>query len=647
MMTAHAQIPRLISYQGMAQDVSGAAIEDGAHQIRVALYETPNGMEEIYAQTITAESVGGLFSLIIGPVPTDVTFDRQYWLGISIDEGDELTPRTQLTASPYALNAAHAGFADRAGASRRSDSSDVAFGLSDDVAVVRSLNGATGELQIRGAGATRVAISGNTITVESDSAASGGGGETGWALSGNDQTVPGTNFVGTTDDRAFEIHVDEDGHTGDATTGRGRVLRFEPRDGSPNVLAGFYGNGRSANVGGVTISGGGEFGAPNVAGGNYSTVGGGRDNNAGALNTTIGGGSGNQATGEGATIAGGFANSAENDAATIAGGRLNKATGWNSTIGGGNKNAAAYRGATIAGGEGNSATGIGAVISGGISNLVFGNYGSIGGGDGNATSNEWSTVGGGRFNNSSSLGAVVAGGAYDTASGSYAAVAGGLANHAQGAYSFVGSGQANLASGNSSAVAGGKKNEAAGDFTTIAGGFGLTLDGNGSFGFLSSDPQDVRPMEVSLNDVAVFGNVDLLIGNNDSKGRKIRLYMPQDSTGTFPGLNTYYSSFEAGTQFGTYEYILPVRGGSVGDVLTISSVQGKRVQLIWQSPNSTSDDDDVRTTVSGVQGQNAEQQLSILKAEATRLLEQQSELARKINALEQSIETDSTVSPVQ
>ncbi|MBC8145245.1 MAG: hypothetical protein H7X80_06635, partial [bacterium] len=56
----------------------------------------------------------GVFNALIGStiaIPTSMAFDRAYFLGVSVDGGEELSPRTPLTAVPYALHAVTADVA--------------------------------------------------------------------------------------------------------------------------------------------------------------------------------------------------------------------------------------------------------------------------------------------------------------------------------------------------------------------------------------------------------------------------------------------------------------------------------------------------------------------------------------------------------
>jgi hypothetical protein len=137
-----------------------------------------------------------------------------------------------------------------------------------------------------------------------------------WRTAGNSNTTPGTHFIGTTDDTAFEIHVDGD-----------RAFRVVPGDyGAHNIIAGATVN-RVLNAAiGATIAGGGQtrdafigsVAATNEVIGNFGTVGGGKGNRSDQY-ATVGGGQDNLATGYGATIPGGYGNVASADYSFAAG----------------------------------------------------------------------------------------------------------------------------------------------------------------------------------------------------------------------------------------------------------------------------------------------------------------------------------------
>jgi len=151
-----AQMPRTMSYQGVLADKNGAFIPDGNHTLTLTLYDAADGGNEVFTRTQTVPVVDGIFNIIIGSggeIPASIAFDRAYFLGVSVDGGPELTPRTALTAAPYALHAATADEAERLAPSA--------------TGIVRSINNISGNIVLQGAGATTVTHEGNTFTISS------------------------------------------------------------------------------------------------------------------------------------------------------------------------------------------------------------------------------------------------------------------------------------------------------------------------------------------------------------------------------------------------------------------------------------------------------------------------------------------------
>jgi hypothetical protein len=161
------------------------------------------------------------------------------------------------------------------------------------------------------------------------------GGGDGWSLTGNAGTTPGTNFLGTTDNQALELHVNGT-----------RALRLEPDATSPNLVGGYSGNSVAAGVYGAVIGGGGDGTYPNHVTDHYGTVGGGQGNQAGSDNgdafdayyATVGGGSHNIASDMYATVGGGSINTADSNYAAIGGGYNNTVIGAYATVPGGQSN---------------------------------------------------------------------------------------------------------------------------------------------------------------------------------------------------------------------------------------------------------------------------------------------------------------------
>ena len=256
-----------------------------------------------------------------------------------------------------------------------------------------------------------------------------------WRTGGNTGTTAGTDFLGTTDNEAFELHVNS-----------ARAFRVEPTSIStaPNVIGGSSTNHVASGVVGATISGGGsiEMGEgteynPNLIRDNadFATIGGGKDN---VIATNS----------ESATIAGGQSHNIENNA-------------WFSTIAGGSGN-------TVRSG------GTYAVIGGGLANRVETNvnYGTIGGGINNviATNSDYSVISGGSLNGTG-------------ADASYATVAGGRQNSANAAYASVGGGQGNTVGSQYAGIASGQNNtiNSGSDKSAIGGGINNIVSSSGAF----------------------------------------------------------------------------------------------------------------------------------------------------------------------
>jgi hypothetical protein len=179
--SVQAQMPRAISYQGVLTDALGNFIADGNHTLVLKLYDNLNAPTSIYSETQAVPVVKGLFNVIIGsviPLPTTLMFDKAYYLGVTVDGGLEMAPRTPLTASPYALRAAVADVANA-----------VTLGATN---VVNSVNNQHGGIVLQGGGNTTVTTNGTTITVTS----TGGSGSGIQGVQCTDGTLSVTNPTG-------------------------------------------------------------------------------------------------------------------------------------------------------------------------------------------------------------------------------------------------------------------------------------------------------------------------------------------------------------------------------------------------------------------------------------------------------------------
>jgi hypothetical protein len=253
-----------------------------------------------------------------------------------------------------------------------------------------------------------------------------------WQLNGNAGTSPGAPFLGTTDNQPLEFKVNNQ-----------RALRVEPNTkGAPNLIGGSLINFVGPTTVGAVIAGGGatnyDFAShTNSVAADFGTIGGGLGNiiEADAVYSTISGGDDN-------TIRAGALES------SIGGGGGNyiEAGAFNSSIGGGVANQiwADAIDSRIGGGVYNwiQDGARDSSIGGGFNNMVqIGAYGAaIGGGTNNTVQNGAyiATIGGGINNTiqTNAYGATIGGGFFNTVSGTRAAIPGGDNNFA-GAYCFA------------------------------------------------------------------------------------------------------------------------------------------------------------------------------------------------------------------
>ena len=179
--TSNSQVPRVITYQGVVLDNLGHFIPDGAHNINLKLYDALAATSPIYSENqIGVVFVKGIFNVMIGSVtaiPNTIAFDKGYFLGVSVDGGIEMTPRTPLSAAPYAI---HAGMADAL--------SPTATG------VVTSVNSQAGAITLVGGGGTTITNVGAAFTISS----SGGGGTGIQGVQTSDASLTITNPNGPT-----------------------------------------------------------------------------------------------------------------------------------------------------------------------------------------------------------------------------------------------------------------------------------------------------------------------------------------------------------------------------------------------------------------------------------------------------------------
>lgn len=442
------------TYQGRLTDSSGNPVS-GSCDFSATLYADAGATTQVATADPPSTTVDdGRFTIDLdfGAGAFDGT---ARWLKLVADCGDgaKTFPLQRLTPAPHALFATGAPWSGLTGVP-----AGFADGTDDGLTSVTWT-----DIQNRPAGlddgddnTTYSAGTGLSLSSDTFSLDTGYSDNRYWKQGGNASSTPGTDFLGTSDNTALELKVND-----------ARALRIEPGT-SPNIVGGFNGN-SSSGVVGATIGGGGASGGANSVAGDYSTVGGGKDNSAGGLGAgaTVGGGESNAASNSYGTVAGGISNVAGGNRATIGGGESNLAQGYRAFIGGGYNHdiGSGAQNATIAGGRSNQITNEGddGTIAGGWNNTIYDNSGTIGGGNNNVAGTNDATD-----NNASN--ATVAGGTNNTAGWKHATVGGGTSNQATGFTSSILGGAQNTATQKGASVGGGENNEAGGAFAVVPGG---------------------------------------------------------------------------------------------------------------------------------------------------------------------------------
>ncbi len=158
-----AQVPTTLSYQGILALPGGSVVTDRDYTIMFKIYDVSSGGSALWMEEHTVPVVGGLFGVILGKTtPLNLAFDKQYWLGITVGEGAELTPRIELTAAPYSLHA------------RSIADNSVTSGKIAPNTVVRSVNSLKEDVVLSAGENVTITPSGNTLTI---SAAGSGDGD--------------------------------------------------------------------------------------------------------------------------------------------------------------------------------------------------------------------------------------------------------------------------------------------------------------------------------------------------------------------------------------------------------------------------------------------------------------------------------------
>jgi len=101
----HTVLAQTFSIQGVLRDPLGRTVADGAYSLTFRMYSVATGGTALWTETLGSVAVKhGVFSVELGTVSSlsNLTFSTQYYIGISVEESQELEPRIKMTNSPSA-----------------------------------------------------------------------------------------------------------------------------------------------------------------------------------------------------------------------------------------------------------------------------------------------------------------------------------------------------------------------------------------------------------------------------------------------------------------------------------------------------------------------------------------------------------------
>ena len=192
-------VPRVMLYEGYLTDSDGNPLPDGLHDFTFALYTDPAGDSPVWVEEHRKVKVAdGLVRVHLGKgTPSkalDIPFDRQYFLGVRIDDGAEMAPRLELVTTAYSFRA---GVADEVADASITAEKLAPLSVTDD--------------KIKDVSWDKIVGAPDVDRLGSDDGDSKAVPSAVWHTKGNTRTDPDKDYVGTADavDLAFRTVYQE------------------------------------------------------------------------------------------------------------------------------------------------------------------------------------------------------------------------------------------------------------------------------------------------------------------------------------------------------------------------------------------------------------------------------------------------------
>lgn len=107
--TPNAASTNLIAYQGRLTDAAGVPPPDvQSYDMTFRLYAVPDGGTELWSESQAVPTTDGVFSVMLGtvtPIPASVAANSNLYLGVTVGNDAEMTPRKQLGSVAYVFQA--------------------------------------------------------------------------------------------------------------------------------------------------------------------------------------------------------------------------------------------------------------------------------------------------------------------------------------------------------------------------------------------------------------------------------------------------------------------------------------------------------------------------------------------------------------
>ncbi|KAA3632830.1 MAG: hypothetical protein DWP97_10295, partial [Calditrichaeota bacterium] len=105
---AFSSVPQMLHYSGRLLDSGGDPIVDGTYTVIFTIYDDSTSGSAVWTESQNIFTEDGLFTVLLGsgaPISDTVFYSPERYLGIKVGSDPELTPRTRIVSSAYALTA--------------------------------------------------------------------------------------------------------------------------------------------------------------------------------------------------------------------------------------------------------------------------------------------------------------------------------------------------------------------------------------------------------------------------------------------------------------------------------------------------------------------------------------------------------------